>query len=254
MLSFRLPAPTVSATGGAWRSFILVPDVDKNRRFFWCLASGRGAHCWVDIATSPSPHSDLSVVLRSLRGALGGWCARRVLGHVLVFLLYARLSDICLRMERLAARFMAGRLGLVGARMSVGRVTLREAADVARIWPRQFGWLVRLAGYEAAGFGSQLREILQTPAMMALLAASPQAARLLRPVCRMLAVETSLLQPFAAAAAGSETTAKVSRVIRRRIRESADPDRVPYRVPLPRGVAAAARRQGVGRPNLNDGD
>ena len=41
---------------------------------------------------------------------------------------------------------------------------------------------------EAACFGGQLQHLLAQPEMQTLLDAAPQAARLLRPLCRMLAV------------------------------------------------------------------
>ena len=47
---------------------------------------------------------------------------------------------------------------------------------------------MRVLGYEAAGYGSQLQHALDAPEMQALLAAMPHAARVLRPVCRMLGV------------------------------------------------------------------
>ena len=67
----------------------------------------------------------------------------------------------------------------------------------------RFGWLVRAVGYEAAGFGSQLRAVLETPEMVALLAACPEAGRVLRPLCRALAIETEVLRPVAQTRVGS---------------------------------------------------
>ncbi len=69
--------------------------------------------------------------------------------------------------------------------------------------------------------------------MVALLTAAPQAVRVLRPLCRMLAIETQVLRP------GVEV---VRRVAVKRVRK---PD-VPVdwgRIPLPRGVLSAVRRE-----------
>jgi hypothetical protein len=41
---------------------------------------------------------------------------------------------------------------------------------------------------EAAAFGAQLQHLLADPEMAALVAAAPQAGRVLRPLCRMLGV------------------------------------------------------------------
>lgn len=176
-------------------------------------------------------------MLRSLRGALGGWSVRGLLSQALVLVLYARLSKICLQMERLTVRFAAGQLWRVAVCARLGGGSAGGRVGVSRNWPGLYGWLVRLAGHEAAGFGSQLQGILQTPEMMALLEASPQARRVLRPICRMLAIETSWSRVCAPKIAASDGSA------RSRVQTVVEPERIP----LPRGVVAVARRQGFGR-------
>jgi hypothetical protein len=193
---------------------------------------------------------NLFAVIRALRGAVAGW---GLLGSALILLLHRRLGGICGQMERLSQRFLAGRLWRRGARLAAGA---RAAADcgpgsVASLtFPYRFGWLVRLMAYRAAVYGGQLREILGQPEMVELLIAAPQAARILRPLCRMLAVETSLLRPGLAvvAAVGPEAQApgEVVPVVKVRVRR---PRAVVDwgRIPLPRGVLSAARRQGFGK-------
>lgn len=189
------------------------------------------------------------MVLRALRGAVGGWGGRGLLSQVLVMLLYRRLGGICGQMERLSQRFQAGRLWRPGPRVvspETGKAEDRRRAAPVRQWPGGFGWLVRLASYQAAGYGSQLREILGQPEMVALLVAAPQAARILRPVCRMLAVETSLLRPRLAGAVAEVVAVPGVVVVKTRVRRP----RVAVdwgRIPQPRGVLAAARRQGFGK-------
>jgi hypothetical protein len=205
---------------------------------------------WVNSSASPSPYSDLSVVIRALRGALGGWGLRGLLSQVLVMLLYRRLGGICGQMERLSQRFQAGKLGRLTGRKRTLAVPA-EAEERRRVGPRQvlprrFGWLVWAASYHAAGYGSQLQAILGTPEMIALLTAAPQAGRILRPVCRMLAVDMSLLRPGTAGAAPEVAPEDVPVVVRKRVR--APRPRVDWgRIPLPRGVLSAARRQGFGK-------
>ncbi len=186
-----------------------------------------------------SPFLRLSVLIHGLRGSVGGWGLRGWFSVALGLLLYRRLGEICTRMEGMAARFAAGRLwrlgpGLVRApRGSVegdgGRVA------VERIWPRGFGWLVTAGSWQAAGYGAQLRAVLETPEMVALLTAAPQAMRVLRPLCRMLAIETAVLRPgvVASVVAGDE---KPKRVRPKRAKVDWG------RVPIPRGVMAAVRR------------
>jgi len=188
-------------------------------------------------------------VIRALRGAVGGWGARGLLSQALVMLVYHRLGGICGKMERLSQRFQAGRLWRGAARV-VGPESSapdrRERAVAALRLPGRFGWLVRLASYHAAGYGSQLRTILGEPEMVELLLAAPQAARILRPLCRMLAVETSLLRPRPAGAVVEIAAEASVAVVKPRVRR---PRKVVDwgRIPLPRGVLSAARRQGFGK-------
>ena len=181
-----------------------------------------------------SPYQSLSVVLRALRGEVGGWTVRRLLSEVLAPLLYRRIGEVCGKIERLAARFQAGRLW---QHVPQTRAGVRKAAKTgARIWPGRFAWLVRVAGYQAAGYGCQLRHILEQPEMVELLKASPQAARILRPVCRMLAIENSVLRP------GEVPPEPKVREVKPRLRKPRPP--VDWgRIPLPRGVLTAVRRR-----------
>jgi hypothetical protein len=194
------------------------------------------------VVITPSPFLDLVIVLRNLRGQVGGWCGRGLVPHLLGILLSDRLAGLVLRIERMTARFLAGTMWRNGARVRTAPgedvVAVRRGAGR---WPGGFGWLIRMAGWQSAAYGSQLRAVLETPEMVALLAASPQAGRLLRPVCRMLGVESSLLQP------GVAVVERVA-VVRERVRKARVKVVVePFRVPLPRGVLAWARREGFGK-------
>ncbi len=60
------------------------------------------------------------------------------------------------------------------------------AAEGAIRLPRNFAWMTKLVGTEAAAAGSQLRALMEDPEMAALLAASPRMVRTLKPLCRML--------------------------------------------------------------------
>ena len=177
-------------------------------------------------------------MLRNLRGAVGGFCGRGVVSGALGLLLLARLAVVIRRMERMTVRFVAGRVWLVGAR---ARVTRAAAAGVVRIWPRRFCWLIEMAGWQSAGYGSQLRAVLETPEMVALLSASPAAGRVLLPVCRMLGIESSVLRPGVLAV--TRVRVLVARVRKPRVKIVVEP----WRIPLPRGVLSAARRAGYGK-------
>ena len=88
-------------------------------------------------------------------------------------------------LNRTVRRF--GRVPMVAAPIVV---RVKRARAVARVrLPTGKAWLIKALGWEAVGFGSQLRTLLAEPEMAALLAALPRAQRVLRPLGRMLGVE-----------------------------------------------------------------
>jgi hypothetical protein len=171
--------------------------------------------------------ANLRLILRGVLAAMGMWR----LEAALAVLLYRRIGPLIGRIERMLARFRAGRLRRMTPRPQGARRKALEKAAVAL--PRRFGWLVQAGGHQAAGFGSQLQTLLNTPEMIALVAASPQAGRQLRPLCRALAVELP----------GYPERPRQTAIRRRRARAKPEP----FRIPLPRGVISAARRQGFGK-------
>jgi len=203
--------------------------------------------------TATSPFPSLSNLLHRLRQDVAAWGGMRLLQTMLVVLLHRRLGQILGRMERLVARFQAGRLWRIEARISVRSETAGGAA--AQRLPRAFAWLVRLVAHRAVPFGLQLQAILEQPEMVALLEAAPQAGIILRPLCRMLAVPSSVLRlppPRRVRDTAGAPEASVPAVTSglRAPRDwgrstgggSAGEGRAGGGIPLPRGVLAAARR------------
>ena len=187
------------------------------------------------LAAPETVSANLRTILGGLLAALGGWGV----DAMLALLLYRRIGGLAGRIERMLMRFRAGRLWRAKQRVSAqGRCARRRPAFAL---PHRFGWLVQAGGHRAAALGSQLQSVLNTPEIGALLAESAQARRLLRPLCRALAVElpaslasTCLVSP------GQTATQRRAVPIRR-------PEPEPFRIPLPRGVLAAARREGFGK-------
>ena len=176
----------------------------------------------------------LRTILRGLLAALGAWG----LEPVLALLLYRRIAGIAGRIERMLTRFRAGRLWRVMHRAAALRRSAPRKPAVAL--PRRFGWLAQAGLHQAAAFGAQLQELLNAPEMAGLLAASPEAGRILRPLCRALAVDL----PGTVAEPRKAATERDGQALRRR-RPRAAP--AAFRIPLPRGVLAAARRDGFGK-------
>lgn len=209
------------------------------------------------VVTPLPPFRDLSTAIGTLRVVVGIWAIRKHMSDALIGLLQQRLLSICARMERLAARFQAGKLWRVGV-LGEPRVLDATKADgevapaATRIWPTRIGWLLRLGEWRVAVFGLYVQAILETPEMVALLMACPQAGRIMRPLCRMLAVETRLLRPRAVVD-GEAFYARSAKEIRDALPPRPPKPRTPRpavdwgRIPLPRGVLAAARRQGFGK-------
>ena len=115
----------------------------------------------------------------------------RILGIITVPL-WNRISRSRQRLARLLAHLAAGRLPRIRPPDNRPRPdaprTEPNGAPAMPI-PRPLLWLVIKLGYHAAGYGSQLNHLLQTPGVAETLAASPGAVRTLRPICRMLGVD-----------------------------------------------------------------
>ncbi len=184
--------------------------------------------------TVASPFLRLLAVVGTLRVAVAAWGGRRVLDEALVHLVHRRLGEILRRIEGMIARFESGKVRQVRVRGAGAADVVRPRVEAGvRLWPGRFAWLVREVGWEAAGFGCQLRAVLETPEMVTWLAACPEAVRVLRPVCRMLAIETQVLRPGVARSADGPV----------RARRKARPVALDLgRVPIPRGVMAWVRR------------
>jgi len=119
----------------------------------------------------------------------------KTLSGPLLILLWTRLQVVSRRLAALAARAAAGRALTRRHITPLPPIRRTPPAPFPHL-PHKFAWLVRLVP-EAACHGSQLRHLLAEPEMEALLAVSPQARRLLRPLCRMLAVEPPQAVPRA---------------------------------------------------------
>ena len=174
-------------------------------------------------------------ILRGLLGVFGNWRALEA-AHAVVF--YKRVSALHLRLERLLARFLAGKLEPAVPRVaSPAPSETRPSEPVPSaprqaylLMPRKFGWLLAAGEHHAGYFTSQIHALLATPEMTALLEAAPQAKRMLRPLCRALAVDLPwVVTP--------------PRTPKPRQPRKPRPKPEPFRWKLPRGVISWARRE-----------
>ena len=141
----------------------------------------------------PTPSPDAAGVSHRFGLVIDGLCRlvasriaqERAAGPIII-LIWNRLRRIAARFARLAAD--PGRRIGVKKRPLAAALPRPPVARPALRWPRGLAWLMR-AVPGAAVFGSQLRHLLEDPEFAALLAAEPRISRLLRPLCRALAVE-----------------------------------------------------------------
>ncbi len=145
--------------------------------------------------------------LDGLRRVVAARIAGGMMAAAMILLVWQRLQRIERRIKGMLARFRQGRL--VVRRAVISRVgVVRSGGGVARL-PRDFAWLVKLVPYQAACFAGQISTLLGEPEMVALLAAAPQARRVLAPLCRMLGIDADVLRPRGALSEGAGSTAAV---------------------------------------------
>ncbi len=127
---------------------------------------------------------NVSFLLTRLQAAIAVVSARERHLTVLLVAVWGRIGRIRTRLERLIRLWRAGMLpkphapGAGGARTSV---------RAPSIFPTNPAWLL-VAVREAGVLGAQLEAMLSEAEWVEFLAAAPQAARILRPLCRMLGV------------------------------------------------------------------
>jgi hypothetical protein len=131
-----------------------------------------------------------SNILSDLQAVIAVHAARDRALTVLLVALWGRIARMRTRLERLVALWRAGKLRTPRApRVPRVRGTAQTQARTKQSFPTSVAWLTRKLGYEAAVFGGQLRHLLTDAECAAFLAAVPQAARILRPLLRMLSID-----------------------------------------------------------------
>ncbi len=97
---------------------------------------------------------------------------------------FTRLHRLAARFALLVARVQAGKLRPQPSRPAAGAI--RTPRRKPRL-PESSAWLLRLVPGTAV-YAGQVQTLLADPETTALLEAAPQAGRILRPLCRMLAI------------------------------------------------------------------
>jgi len=186
------------------------------------------------------------VAFRALRKTVGDFRFKLGVGPVLLLLVYRRIGQIMVRIERLVAQYQADTLRRMTARVVVSKrddaAERRPCAKPLEVLPRKFGWLRQQMGWQLGGHCGQLETVLHRPEMVELLIAAPQAIRILRPLCRMLGMDPRFLQPGVSVL----FIPPVAKVVKKRVRKPRP--KVDWgNNPLPRGMLASAKKQGFGK-------
>ena len=136
-----------------------------------------------------TPAERFAALLAGLRRAIAAEAARNRPLQTLLCLIHARLGHIAARFARLAARIPANAAPRPHTTRPATAPRTQRSAPAPNRWvhlPRRPGWMHRLVPPMLYPAASQLRYLLDDPAMAALLAASPGLRRTIRPLCRML--------------------------------------------------------------------
>ena len=128
----------------------------------------------------------LAQIIEGLCGALAARMAKDRNAAPVLFVVWTRLRRLA-RFEKLVADIRAGRGPAVRDRLESLPQLPGLLGSPPPPLPREFGWLLRVAP-ESVAYAGQVEYLLADPEMKALLAGSPQARRLLRPLCRMLGI------------------------------------------------------------------
>ena len=143
------------------------------------------------IAPSLSVADRMALTLDGLGRAVAGRVLEAVMTAAMIVLVWQRVRRVERQMRGMLARFRTGRLRVVASPRVGGRGGCAGARG-GRL-PLRFGWLLPLVPGEAACFAGQLQAVLAEPEMVALMAAAPQARRVMRPVLRMLGIAVVVL-------------------------------------------------------------
>ncbi len=167
-------------------------------------------------ASSPlTPADRFALIIGGLRAAVAARIGYYAVTGPMIVYICNRLNRMNQRFQALAALILAGKLPAehvykpraAGETNSVPPPPDPEATAGREFFPiwrwvptHRFGWLCMVAPnwagpHYASVWGAALRNLLADREMMALLAATPRMAKLLRPLCWGLGIEASLLRP-----------------------------------------------------------
>jgi hypothetical protein len=154
-------------------------------------------------AAAPALSAGVAGILRNLMNLIASAFLRDPRHAALINPLWNYVSRTVQRFDRLMAGLAAGTLLPPRPRAPGLRIGTRTGSTPIP-FPHRHAWLAVALGYIARNYASQLNHLLDQPGHAALLAATPRAQRLLRPLCHMLGIAPAALKP--PAGVGSRTS------------------------------------------------
>jgi hypothetical protein len=140
-------------------------------------------------AAAPALGAALRVLLAGLATLVARGLLRHPLHAAIIVPLWTRLNRTATRFDRLMARIAAGTERPRPSRPRPGRAAGKPPIRL----PSRRAWLLEALKHEAAHYTQRIEHLLADPATAALIAATPQARSLLRPLCQMLGVRHASL-------------------------------------------------------------
>lgn len=139
-------------------------------------------------AAAPAIGARLGGILRALYGLVAAGLLHHPRHVGLIIPLCRYITRTHQRVASVLARAAAGTL-----RPSRRRPE-RRTGRAPTVLPRRRAWLVHTLRHHAAGYASQLNHLLNEPQASAILAATPQAQRVLRPLCHLLGIQPDAMR------------------------------------------------------------
>ena len=145
------------------------------------------------ITAAPDVSGKLGRILMALAALVASAFLRDPRHVGLINPLWRYITRTARRFDSIITRRLAGRLRHHAPRPA-GTAPSAPRPPRLRL-PHQHAWLTVALKHHGAGHAHRLENLLAEPEAAALIAACPQAARLLRPLCRMLGISPAAIQP-----------------------------------------------------------
>lgn len=145
-------------------------------------------------AAAPALAQSVRTILLTLATIIARAFLRDPVHVALILPLWRRFHRLANRFDRLMARIALGTEPAQNRRAARPRALAATPAPAVPAYPRRYAWLLAALRHEAGTHTQRLQTLLSNPEIAAIVAATPRAASLLRPLCHMLGVRHPALR------------------------------------------------------------